>query len=347
VAVAPSNKNTIYIGTDDGNVWVTQNAGTSYTRITAGLPVLWVTRVAVDPGNDAIAYVTFSGFRVDQPLAHVFRTTDHGATWREISGDLPDAPVNAIVVDPRQSSTLYVGSDVGTFVSNDLGASWAPLGSGLPDAPVSDLKFLPGPPAMLFAATYGRSIYSIQLPDTTPATTVLDAHFDVDADGFTYADDAFRGTAQPAYASGTRLATGGFTGGALQVSLGGIDNAVITNMSGGWSRSFALPSAGRVQLSLRVRLTQTSEYESNELSQALVSIDGALVGIAPNDFLAQIAGDGNGGNPVTTGWQLVTLDLGTRSAGNHVLRLGGFNNQKTFNNESTEVLIDDVLLTEQ
>jgi hypothetical protein len=346
VAVAPSNKNTIYIGTDDGNVWVTQNAGASYTRIDASLPDLWVTRVVVDPGNDAIAYATFSGFRVDQPLAHVFRTTDHGATWSDISGDLPDAPVNAFAIDPRQSSTLYVGSDVGAFVSNDLGASWAPLGVGLPDAPVSDIKILAGPPATLYAATYGRSIYSIELPGA-PATTVIDAHFDSDADGFGYADDGFRGTAQPAYASGTRLATGGFTGGALQVALGGIDNAVITNMSGGWSRSFDLPRSGRVQLSLQIRLTQTSEYESNEQSQALVSIDGALVGTGLNDFIAQVAGDGNGGTPRTTGWQLVTLDLGTRSAGSHVLRLGGFNNQKTLNDESTEVLIDDVLLTEQ
>lgn len=346
VAVAPSNKNTIYIGTDDGNVWVTQNAGASYTRIDASLPDLWVTRVAVDPGNDAIAYATFSGFRVDQPLAHVFRTTDHGATWTDISSDLPDAPVNAIAIDPRQSSTLYVGSDVGAFVSTDLGASWAPLGTGLPDAPVSDLKVLAGPPATLYAATYGRSVYSIELPGA-PATAVIDAHFDSDADGFSYADDGFRGTAQPAYASGTRLATGGFTGGALQVMLGGIDDAVITNMSGGWSHGFDLAQPGRVQLSLRFRLTQTSEYESNELSQALVSIDGALVGTGLNDFLAQIAGDGNGGNPRTTGWQLVTLDLGTRSAGSHVLRIGGFNNQKTLNNESTEVLIDDVLLTVQ
>ena len=118
-------------------------------------------------------------------------------------------------------------------------------------------------------------------------------------------------------------------------------------MSGGWSRSFDLPHAGRVQLSLRVRLTQTSEYESNEQSQALVSIDGALVGTGLNDFVAQVVGDGNGGAPRTSGWQLVTLDLGTRSAGSHVLRLGGFNNQKTLNNESTEVLIDDVLLTEE
>ena len=88
----------------------------------------------------------------------------------------------------------------------------------------------------VLAATYGRSIFSIELP-AAPAVTVIDAHFDVDADGFTYADDAFRATAQPAYASGARIATGGFSGGALQVSLGGIDDASIQNMSGGWSRS--------------------------------------------------------------------------------------------------------------
>ena len=66
---------------------------------------------------------------------------------------------------------------------------------------------------------------------------MIDAHFDTDADGFTYADDAFRGTAQPTYASGARIATGGFAGGGLQVSLVGIDDASIQNMSGGWSRS--------------------------------------------------------------------------------------------------------------
>jgi hypothetical protein len=345
IAIAPSNKNTIYIGTDDGNVWITQNAGATYAKIDAALPDLWVTKVAVDPSNDAIAYATFSGFRVDQPIAHVFRTTDHGATWTEISGGLPDAPVNSMAIDPRDTSTLYVASDVGAFVTHDLGASWAPLGTGLPDAVISDFRFLPGPPATLLAATYGRSIWSIELPGTVQPTAVIDAHFDTDADNFAYADDGFRNTAQPAYASGTRLATGGFTGGALQVSLGGLDDAVVTNMSGGWSRSFDLAHAGRVQLSLRIQVTQTSEYESNELSQGLVSIDGALAGTGLNDFVAQVAGDGNGGTPRTSGWLLVTLDLGTRTAGSHVLRIGGFNNQKTLNNESTAVLIDDVLLT--
>src|SRR6185436_322017 len=134
---------------------------------------------------------------------------------------------------------------------------------------------------------YGRSIFSIELPGA-PATAVIDAHFDVDADGFAYTNDGFRGTAQPSYASGVRLATGGFTGGALQVSLGGIDSAVIQNMSGGWSSSFTLAAPGRVQLSLRIRVTQTSEYESDEQSQGLVSIDGALVGTGLNDFVAQV-----------------------------------------------------------
>ena len=347
IAISPSNRNTLYIGTDDSNVWVTRTAGSTYTRIDTALPDLWVTRVAIDPTNDAIAYAALSGFRVDQPLPHVFRTTNFGATWTDISTDLPDAPVNEIIVDPAQTSTLYVGTDVGVFVSRDTGASWEPLGTGMPDGVVvTDMKLLPGTPATLLAATYGRSIYALELPTGAPGgTTVFEAHFDVDADSFAYSDDGFRGTAQPAYASGARIATGGFTGGALRVALGGIDDAVITNMSGGWSRGFTLAAAGRVQLTLRVRLTQTADYEANELSQALVSIDGALVGTAPSDFISQIAGDGNGGAPRTNGWQLITLDLGTRAAGAHTLRLGGFNNQKTLTNESTEILIDDVVVT--
>jgi photosystem II stability/assembly factor-like uncharacterized protein len=166
LAVARSNRNTIYIGTDDGNVWVTRDTGHTYNRVDLTLPELWVTRLAVDPENDAIAYVTFSGFRVDRPLAHVFRTTNYGGRWTDISGDLPDAPVNKILLDPRRSSTLYVGTDVGVFVSHDVGASWAPLGTGMPEGVViTDMKIIAGPPATLFAATYGRSIFSIELPE--------------------------------------------------------------------------------------------------------------------------------------------------------------------------------------
>ena len=180
-------------------------------------------------------------------------------------------------------------------------------------------------------------------PPPPPPTGSFEAHFDNDAEGFTYVDDPFRGTSQPVYASGAYLATGGFAGGGLSVDLGGIDDADINNMSGGWRRAFSLAADQQVALSLRYNLTQAANYESNELSQALLSVDGNLIGFGGNDYLAQIAGDG--GAAQSTGWVLEQFDLGVLSAGSHTLTLGGFNNLKTFNDESTQVLIDDVILT--
>ena len=70
----------------------------------------------------------------------------------------------------------------------------------------------------------------------------------------------------------------------------------------------------------------------------LVSVDGVLHGISPNDYIAQVIG----GGPTTTGWQLVQINLGTLAAGTHSVAFGGYNNQKTYPDESVEVLIDDV-----
>jgi hypothetical protein len=96
---------------------------------------------------------------------------------------------------------------------------------------------------------------------------------------------------------------------------------------------------------VRVRVNQTAEYEADERSQGLVSLDGTLRGLPPADFVAEVVGDGNGGPPRTSDWRLVTLELGPLPAGAHRLVLGGFNNKKTLANESTEVLIDDVVVT--
>jgi photosystem II stability/assembly factor-like uncharacterized protein len=166
IAAAPSDPNVIYVGTDDANVWVTTNAGTNWTKISSSLPSRWVTRVAVDPVNAMTAYVTLSGYRYDEYLPHVFRTTDAGINWLDISSNLPDAPVNDIIVDPDSTERLYVGSDVGVFVTENLGSSWSYLGENLPNAPVTDLV-LHNPTRTLIAGTYGRSMYSI---DLTPVT---------------------------------------------------------------------------------------------------------------------------------------------------------------------------------
>ena len=176
-------------------------------------------------------------------------------------------------------------------------------------------------------------------------TVFIDADFDSHNDSFTYNDDTFRSTAQPGYASGAWLSIGGFTGGALQVVVGGIDDTSVLNMSGGWQRSFQLTDPADVTITLRYKLTQTADYESDELSQALLSVDGILLGEQPTDYIFQIAGNGNGGSPQTTDWQLFQTSVANLAAGQHTISIGGFNNNKTFNNESTEVLLDDVLVS--
>ena len=152
----------IFAGTDDGNVWVTQNDGGNWTNVSWFLPERWVTRVAADPFDEAAAYVTFSGYRYDEYLPHVFRTTDFGQSWTDISGDLPEVPVNDIIPDPTLDSALYIATDVGVFVSWNQGQNWGLLGEGLPNVPVCDLDFH-DELRMLLAATYGRSMYTIDV----------------------------------------------------------------------------------------------------------------------------------------------------------------------------------------
>jgi len=162
IAVAPANSNVIIAGTDDANVWITSNNGSNWLKVSASLPYRWVTRVAFDPLDDNIAYVTYNGLKWRDPQPHVFRTTNKGQSWTDISGNLPDAPVNAFAIDPNRPQVLFVGSDVGAYVSFNTGQSWQFLGSGMPMVSVYDLKIHPTA-NYLVAGTHGRSMYKIDL----------------------------------------------------------------------------------------------------------------------------------------------------------------------------------------
>jgi photosystem II stability/assembly factor-like uncharacterized protein len=168
IDVARSDEQVIYVGTDDGNVWVTTNTGTNWQNISGSLPNRWVTRVAVDPYDAAVAYVTLSGYTDGSYLPHVFRTTNYGASWQDIQGNMPDAPINDIIIDPYDDSTLYIGTDFGVYYTEDLGQTWQVLGTGMPVVPVHDLAFHLGT-RTLVAGTHGRSMYrtSIPCPDAT------------------------------------------------------------------------------------------------------------------------------------------------------------------------------------
>lgn len=162
IDLSPVDPRIMYVGTDDGNVWTTEDNGVNWTKVTDGLPNRWVTRVAADPFDPKTAYVTISGYRFNEYLPHVYKTEDQGVSWTSISGNLPDAPVNDIIPDPIVEDLLYLATDIGVFFSFSGGAFWEPLGVGLPNVVVTDLDYHE-PTQALVAATYGRSMYSYSL----------------------------------------------------------------------------------------------------------------------------------------------------------------------------------------
>jgi len=173
VAISPADSNLYLAGTDDGHVWRSQNGGGTWQEITAGLPAAYVTRVAADPLDAQTIYVTHSGFGEDQHDPRVFRSTDRGNTWTSISGNLPDAPVNDLVVDPVIAGTLYAGTDLGVFVTRNLGQTWTALGGYMPVQPVWDLE-LHQATRRLYAFTHGRSVWMLDLgtvPLSVPTST--------------------------------------------------------------------------------------------------------------------------------------------------------------------------------
>jgi photosystem II stability/assembly factor-like uncharacterized protein len=178
ISVSPANSQFIYAGTDDGNVWRTGNGGNTWVEISAGLPLRWVTRVAADPYDENTVYVTLSGYRYNNYLPHVFRSANGGSGWQDITGNLPDAPANDIIVDPLLDSTLYLATDFGVFITRNLGQDWSMLGDDLPNVPIVDLDFHQ-PTRMLIAATYGRSMYTFDLDQLVNITDDLPGAIEV------------------------------------------------------------------------------------------------------------------------------------------------------------------------
>lgn len=162
ISVSAVDTNYIYVGTDNGLVWNTTDGGASWQQVSATLPNRWVTRVTACPANRHTAYASLSGYRFDEYLPHAFKTVDGGQSWIDISGGLPEVPVNDIIVNPDAPEELFLANDIGVFVSYNAGNTWTDISQGLPPVVVSDLT-LHEPSQELYAATYGRSMYSLPL----------------------------------------------------------------------------------------------------------------------------------------------------------------------------------------
>ncbi len=143
-----------------------------------GLPNRLITAIEIDPNDPSTVYVGLGGYsstlrgphtfgedpnnEADIAAGNLFKSTDAGETFFSIQGDMPHIPVNTILYREGQ---LAIGTDLGAFVSSDdQGTQWAPLGNHLPNVPVVMLKMQPGNPNRMFAATYGRHVWTYDFP---------------------------------------------------------------------------------------------------------------------------------------------------------------------------------------
>jgi len=138
--------------TDDGASW---NVASSY-----GLPVNSSTKVLAHPTDVATALVTFSGYTPGS--TNIAMTTNMGASWVDVTGDLPNQTVNAIAIDPQFPTDWFIGTDVGVWQSTNGGVNWTPFEIGLPNAVVSDLEIREDV-RKLVAGTYGRGAWEVAL----------------------------------------------------------------------------------------------------------------------------------------------------------------------------------------
>jgi hypothetical protein len=168
-----ADQNLVYAGTDSGLVWVSHNAMAAPDAVTWAkvespvFPGRWVTRITVDPQNADVAWATFSGWRSGDGYPHIVMTSDGGSTWVDIAGKkLPQAPINDVIRHPSKPKWLFIATDVGVFRTTNLGNTWIKVGDNLPLVPVNDVD-LPAGSETLYGATYGRSVWTTSLADTS------------------------------------------------------------------------------------------------------------------------------------------------------------------------------------
>jgi photosystem II stability/assembly factor-like uncharacterized protein len=167
LAVASTNGQVIYAAAG-GNIFVTTDSGATWQQRSIPATTAHIQDLEVDPTNSNLVYAVHDEFDVGK----VFRSSDGGATWTDISGNLPNLPAYSLAIDTPDSA-LFLGNDNGAYVSTDAGASWSTMGTGLPHAQSRNLQFN-ATLHVLASGTHGRSMWEISTlgPGQTPIIPV-------------------------------------------------------------------------------------------------------------------------------------------------------------------------------
>lgn len=185
LAESPLRPGILFAGTDDGRVWVTRNDGGTWEELTRNFPGLppnaYVSEIEASPHDSLTVFVTFDHHRTGDYTPYVYHSADGGRSFRSISANLPTGGpdfVHVIRQDPSNPNLLFVGTDVGVYVSLNKGQSWQRFMTGLPTVPVNDLKIHPRDKELI-AATHGRSIWVVDiapLQQMTPEVVAAESY---------------------------------------------------------------------------------------------------------------------------------------------------------------------------
>ena len=175
LAESPRNPNVLYVGTDDGALWVTQDAGKEWKNIAANVGLPGPRCVAtIEPSRfvEGRAYVTFDGHRQDDDNPLVYVTEDFGKTWTPLRANLPWGSTRCLREDIQNQNLLFVGTEFGVWASIDRGHYWTKINNNLPTVAVHDFAIHPTA-GELVAATHGRSLWILDITPLRQLTTEI------------------------------------------------------------------------------------------------------------------------------------------------------------------------------
>ena len=163
VRESPSKPGVIWIGTDDGNLQVSQDGGDNFTNVSGnvtGAPKGYVQVSRIEPSHfdPGTAYVALDAHRLDDWKPYLFKTKDYGKSWTSVTGDLPKGNINALREDMVNPDLLFVGTEFGLYVTLDDGKAWKKFMAGLPTVRVDDILIHPRDHDLIIG-THGRSIW--------------------------------------------------------------------------------------------------------------------------------------------------------------------------------------------
>lgn len=163
ISESPIDKDILYVGTTDAQLWHSLDGGVTWQKINAGLPQRYVSCVKASPSIKNTCYVSLTGYRDNDNFGHIYKSDNNGLNWQSISSDLPPFAINDVLIYPDGSDDIiFVATDGGIYLTINGGEHWERLGDNMPFIPVYDLDYN-FHKNQIIAATFARSIQTFDL----------------------------------------------------------------------------------------------------------------------------------------------------------------------------------------